>query len=280
MKQPLPKLIVVDLDDTALTSDHMTMSPKTREVLLACAEKGAIVVPCTGRGDCLIPRDQIPYRYGISSNGAVIWDEEHPEEPLYVRYISREALVKSLEFLSQFDIMIQLFQDREFVQEKRVVEHVDDFLPRLPVWHVPYLRSGRAVAVDSVLDYVRDTEDPKVVKINMVKKGMAQYADFITRLRELSYSNQDTDGHNIELMPPGVSKGNAVTFLAEHLGLTMDEVMVFGDDKNDLSMLRCAGWSVAMKNSKPDIIAAAKYCTPGTNDEDGIADFILEHFEL
>ncbi len=280
MKKPLPKMIVVDLDDTALTSDHVTVSPKTAEVLTACAEKGVHIVPCTGRGDCLIPRDFFPYRYGISCNGAVVWDEEHPEEPLYVRYIPKESLVKSLEFLTQFDMMIQLFLEREIVQERKVVDHVDDYLHRLPVWHIPYLRSGRAIAVDSLMDYARGVEESKVLKINMVKKGMTKYSEMITKLRELSFCNQDTDGHNIELMPPGISKGNAITVLANHLGISVDDVMAFGDDKNDISMLKCAGWSVAMKNASQEIIELAKYCTPGTNDEDGIAYFILENFEL
>lgn len=280
MKRPLPKMIVVDLDDTALTSDHLTVSPKTVEVLTACAEKGVHVIPCTGRGDCLIPREFFQYRYSMSSNGAVIWDEEHPKEPFFVRYIPKDSLVKSLEFLTQYDIVIQLFLDREIVMERKIVDHLEDYIHRLPVWHIPYVRSGRAVAVDSLLEYAKGLDESKVLKINMVKKGAKRHAEMIAKLKEMTFCNQDTDGHNIELMPPGVSKGNAITVLAEHLGISMEDVMVFGDDKNDLSMIRCAGWSVAMKNASQDIIDAAKYCTPGTNDEDGIADFILENFEL
>ena len=55
--------------------------------------------------------------------------------------------------------------------------------------------------------------------------------------------------------------------------------MVFGDSMNDESMIRMAGYSVAMSNGLDYIKDVAKYVTRKSNNEDGIADF-LESFVL
>jgi hypothetical protein len=43
---------------------------------------------------------------------------------------------------------------------------------------------------------------------------------------------------------------------------------------NDESMIRYAGLSVAMINSRKEILDLAKFITDRTNDDDGIADFL------
>ena len=51
-------------------------------------------------------------------------------------------------------------------------------------------------------------------------------------------------------MHPQADKGAAVRFAAEHLGVAPEQVMVFGDNSNDLPMFRYAGWPVAMGNGE------------------------------
>ncbi|MBV9240554.1 MAG: HAD-IIB family hydrolase, partial [Acidobacteria bacterium] len=48
----------------------------------------------------------------------------------------------------------------------------------------------------------------------------------------------------IDILPPDSSKGHGVNKLAELHGLTADEIMVCGDNFNDLEMLRVAGTAV------------------------------------
>ena len=58
--------------------------------------------------------------------------------------------------------------------------------------------------------------------------------------------------------------------LAAHLGLDLSQTVAFGDDVNDVSMLRAAGIGVAMGNASPEALQAADRIT-GTCDEDGVA---------
>ena len=50
-----------------------------------------------------------------------------------------------------------------------------------------------------------------------------------------------------------------------------------GDALNDLSMLKAAGHSIAMKNGDSTLLQYADIITPHTNDEDGLAEVILQY---
>ena len=78
---------------------------------------------------------------------------------------------------------------------------------------------------------------------------------------------------NIEVIAPEAGKGRALAFVAEHLGLTRENVMAMGDAGNDLSMLAYAYHSVAMGNATPDVLQACRYTT-ASNDECGVACMI------
>lgn len=81
---------------------------------------------------------------------------------------------------------------------------------------------------------------------------------------------------NIEIMPRGVDKGSGVKDLAAALGIPLSQVMTLGDQKNDIPMLRVAGYGVAMGNACVDAKAAARFVT-GTNDENGFAQAIEKY---
>jgi hydroxymethylpyrimidine pyrophosphatase-like HAD family hydrolase len=67
--------------------------------------------------------------------------------------------------------------------------------------------------------------------------------------------------NNIELNSREATKGVALTKLAAHLGIPVQETMSFGDDRNDISMLLAAGIGVAMGNAEDVVKQAADYVT-------------------
>lgn len=76
-----------------------------------------------------------------------------------------------------------------------------------------------------------------------------------------------------EFTNPAVSKETALSVLMEWHGWSMDALLVFGDEQNDLGMIRAAGTGVAMANGCAEVLAAADAITTG-NDENGIGIFI------
>lgn len=53
----------------------------------------------------------------------------------------------------------------------------------------------------------------------------------------------------------------------------MDEIVAFGDDENDIDMLKSCGLGVAVSNAIPEVQLVADKLTL-SNDEDGVAFFI------
>jgi Cof subfamily protein (haloacid dehalogenase superfamily) len=65
-----------------------------------------------------------------------------------------------------------------------------------------------------------------------------------------------------EFLPPRVNKGTGVAALAEHLGISADEVVGFGDAENDIPLFAWAGTSVAMPHGWSKAIERATMVAP------------------
>lgn len=81
----------------------------------------------------------------------------------------------------------------------------------------------------------------------------------------------------IEAFPEGATKARAILRLKEKIGA--DRIVVFGDNLNDLSMMRIADLGVAVSNAVPAVLAAADEII-GSNSADSVARFILEDLNL
>jgi len=63
----------------------------------------------------------------------------------------------------------------------------------------------------------------------------------------------------IDTMDPAVNKGNAVKLLQESLEILPEETMAFGDQLNDIEMLKRAYYSFAVSNARPETKQAARF---------------------
>jgi len=83
----------------------------------------------------------------------------------------------------------------------------------------------------------------------------------------------------VEATHLAASKGQALAFLAQKLGVSQAETMAIGDNDNDEDMVAWAGLGVAMGNASAAVKAAADYVAPSI-EQDGAAEaierFILE----
>ncbi|MBP8109864.1 MAG: HAD family phosphatase [Caldilineaceae bacterium] len=79
----------------------------------------------------------------------------------------------------------------------------------------------------------------------------------------------------IQIMPAGVDKAHALAVLVARWGLGLENVVAFGDDVNDVRMLKQCGLGVAVSNAVPEVLAAADHIT-GTPEEDGVGMVVEE----
>lgn len=70
----------------------------------------------------------------------------------------------------------------------------------------------------------------------------------------------------VDLMNPGVHKGNGIRVLAEHLGLARRQLMAFGDADNDLEMLDEVQHSYAVRNAYESVRQRARFVAESNAD--------------
>ena len=74
----------------------------------------------------------------------------------------------------------------------------------------------------------------------------------------------------------GATKERAIQALCGHLKITPEQITAFGDDFNDIGMLKLCGKGIAMKNAIPEVQQIAdEICD--TNENDGVGRWIEEN---
>lgn len=75
------------------------------------------------------------------------------------------------------------------------------------------------------------------------------------------------------------TKGNALIKLCEYLNCDCREILCIGDNYNDVSMFKVAGYSAAMGNSAKEVQDEATFKL-GLNNQNGVSEFLFDYFNL
>ncbi len=116
---------------------------------------------------------------------------------------------------------------------------------------------------------------------------MAQ-EEYVTELLNLINSFDGLKGRSWGESLPGVievyqenhSKYTAIEILCDKYNIDYKNTIAFGDDVNDVDMLKNVKHGYAMKNSTSFARNATKNMTKYTNEEDGVAKTLVEFFDL
>lgn len=89
------------------------------------------------------------------------------------------------------------------------------------------------------------------------------------------YRSNDT---LIEVAPKSVSKLSAIRLLLKE-NESLNDILAFGDNYNDIDMLKHVGLGVAVGNAREEVKSVADHVALN-NTEDGVAHFIKEHLVI
>lgn len=267
------RLIAFDMDGTVL-DEHKKIPPETKKVLERAAERGIVVVPATGRPFCGISEEIYHLQgvqYVVTCNGAGIYERDSGA-CLYEDSIELRQLLPLIERLEPLAVMADPFlKGKSYTSEKKLplVEQM-----RISDELKEYIYTSRIVVPDLPSWLRQQGEDVEKLTINFVEQedGTRQDYDKVCEvLKEFTDLNIVSGGmHNIEVTKKNVSKASGLRWLGGHLGISMEEMIVFGDSGNDLAMIEAAGVGVAMGNAEKEVLSAADYVTK-SNEEEGIA---------
>ena len=260
------RLIATDLDDTLLDASS-GMTPRTQRALNAAMALGCGVTLSSGRMmEAMLPFAQ---RIGVNApmllyNGAMIYDH-NTDETLYAPRIAYKTALGIVKLVEELGFYIQLYPGKGYFCSE-IVDHTRAYARQInfqatPV-HMPMAQWLRQNPRDMQKMLVIDTPEGADRIQATLREAFPHGACYLK-----------SKPHYVEIAPEGVDKGRSLAFLAEHLGLTPDEVMAFGDGQNDVPMLKYAGAGYAMANACPQALACTSLIAP-PNTEDGVAQVI------
>lgn len=126
---------------------------------------------------------------------------------------------------------------------------------------------------------ISDWKDRKVSAHKIMLMGAKETTDLLYPMLVDNFSESlnlyRSNDTLIEVAPKSVSKLSAIKRLLND-GNTLNDVISFGDNYNDIEMLQYSGYGVAMGNAREEVKAIAKSTTL-KNTEHGVAHFIKEH---
>ncbi|MBA3339214.1 MAG: HAD family phosphatase [Geodermatophilaceae bacterium] len=261
-----PKLVATDLDGTFLDSSAL-VSPRTAAALARLRSEGIPVVGVTGRAPRLL---HTVHEY-FGGDGVVVMAQGAFVGDLATGEVLRQVTLPSSLALDITKQIESVSGPLHYAGEYPIGGiHVLCVEPRF-TW--PY-NEGRQVLV-------RDNLPTDAPAMKFYLKSDQHDQDALLDLARSVVSTADAELTHaglgfIELCPPGVTKATGLAVALERYGVDRRDVLVFGDMPNDLPMFGWAGRAVAVANAHPDVLAVADDVT-GTNDDDGVADYLERH---
>lgn len=270
--QPCTKALFLDLDGTLL-NDEKEITPGNRAAIEAALKAGHQVVITTGRP--LVSATEQARRLGLTGpgcyliafNGGLIYDLG-TNQTIFQQTIPLELVEPVFDQARQRGLHIQTYDDRQVLVEptcdNQVVRRYCSLIlmehATLP--HISHLAQPPAKML--VIDY--HNKAPLEKFCQWVLDQYSQQLDAFFSCEQY-----------LEIIPRGLSKGNALVQLAHLLNIPLENTVAVGDAANDLSMLRSAGIGVAMRNGTDEAKAVADVVTTRDNNHDAIAEVIEKY---
>jgi len=262
------KIIALDIDGTLISSEHK-MLPETKEAIILAQEKGLKVVLASGRptpGMMNLAEELELARFGgfvLSYNGGRITNIK-TKEIIYEVFLKPEEAHEIYDLAKENQVNIMAYDGVDIITED----------------HDEYIQ----IESDINAMPLRSTGDFKKAVVNQTIKTLTTGTPEVIAEVETSYIQTFGDRFSIcrsmpfflEVMPQGVNKAIGLGRLLKTLDMTPDDLVACGDGFNDVEMVKCAGFGVAMGNATPEVKAVADYVTK-SNDDNGIVE-VLENF--
>lgn len=239
------------MDNTLLPFGDAQVSKETICAIRRLMDAGIHFAPATGRGFSDLAQffklDQTVLTTAITCNALEIWLDNRP---ILQKYFSQADLENIARCVCDID-------------GAALVVTGDDPKP----WIIGLHGKGNS-KLDSPgafpSGYILTEELPEIQTVNV---GVLFDSDLIRKEdieQQLMYEVPSLDFLYtyidwFDVTPKGWSKTQGAQILMDALGLIKEEVVVFGDGVNDLSIISALPHSVAVANAEPVVAAAARY---------------------
>ena len=271
------KIVVFDLDGT-LYDSHKHIDKDTVHKIIELEQKGIVVGIVTGRFyeklDEVIEKLKLREYNGFvaSSNGLEIHDFLDGKIKCFTR-LSKDEVKELIEEAKKHHMISYVWQNGRYsmfdISFMNGLKKLASVIP----FNVHYIRA------------LRETEFEKSISLEVPLYDKVCFAGLpILKLKKSilkqhpEYRFYDVGRLGTELCKKDVGKLEAIQFICRKKNTSIDCVMAFGDNGNDVNLLASCGYGVAMRNGSAQAKKAAKYISDYTNNEQGVLRFINSFF--
>lgn len=275
------KMIVTDLDGTLLNSKK-EISTYTKNVLIEAQKRGVRLVLATGRNyKSLKPlyeqleMDRFNQGAIIGVNGQEIYffDEDRYFKG---RKLTPQECEKLLKMGHRYLFEVMVMNDDE------VLDCLSPVLFALKKIVYKVIHKKVTENFEGQMRGHRFIDVKTKIQESANKVGLLQIPLYVDLLLPLLHRHLDKEFEVlavskgwIEIMPKGVNKGAGLKEIMDHYHIKNEEVLVFGDGENDLTMLEGMVNSYAPDNALKSVKKSVRYICEN-HDLDGIAKIIEE----
>jgi len=257
------KLLLFDLDDTLLTSEK-AITPNTIKAINACKARDMLIGYITGRSRP--NKDEVFFtdRYGLPRdfiahyNGAEIYADNVQIESNVIPYEDAMKIILSLNNAFPNAKMGIYHEPWSYLKRKDYFEGEN--------WNM--VTGEKKKCKISELPHF----DVQRIRIEFDKNDGIQLDNFIT---EETIFFVTSDGSAM-IVNKNATKEHALIKSSQWFNIPPYNVIAFGDDINDINMLKTAGTGVAVGNAIDSVKENADYVTE-TNDNEGVAVWINKY---
>lgn len=271
------KIVVFDLDGT-LYDSHKHIDKDTIHKIIELEQKGIVVGIVTGRFyeelDEVIEKLKLREYNGFvaSSNGLEIHDFLDGKIKCFTR-LSKDEVKELIEEAKKHHMISYVWQNGRYSMFDILFMNGLKKLASVIPFNVHYIRA------------LRETEFEKSISLEVPLYDKVCFAGLpILKLKKSilkqhpEYRFYDVGRLGTELCKKDVGKLEAIQFICRKKNTSIDCVMAFGDNGNDVDLLASCGYGVAMKNGSAQAKKAAKYISDYSNNEQGVFRFINSFF--
>lgn len=272
------KIVVFDLDGT-LYDSHKHIDKDTIHKIIELEQKGIVVGIVTGRFyeelDEVIEKLKLREYNGFvaSSNGLEIHDFLDGKIKCFTR-LSKDEVKELIEEAKKHHMISYVWQNGRYsmfdISFMNGLKKLASVIP----FNVHYIRALRETEFEKSISLEVPLYDNKVcfagLPILKLKKSILK--------QHPEYRFYDVGRLGTELCKKDVGKLEAIQFICRKKNTSIDCVMAFGDNGNDVNLLASCGYGVAMRNGSAQAKKAAKYISDYTNNEQGVLRFINSFF--
>ncbi len=266
------QIIALDLDGTLLTSKKAIL-PTSLAALSKARQQGAKVIIVTGRHHVAIK----PFYHmldldtpALCCNGTYSYDF-HAGKILEGNALKKDQALQLLELIRHHQLHSLLY-----IQDAMLYENANDVMDRWHKWSQQLPEKFRP-DIYQVTRYEDAIEQAEAIWKFVILAPEAELYKFSKKIEAEMNLVYDISWHNqMDIIQQGNSKGQLLKKWVDSQGFNMENVIAFGDNFNDLSMLEMAGMGVAMGNSTNDIKVKADLITTD-NESPAIANVINQY---